>query len=368
MLTTGRQGRGGRKGIDICFGSRSNNLPFASFASFVIRSNAFSASFASFVTRSKVLFAFLLWVACASALAQSYPTRPVRIVSPFAAGGGNDAICRIMQPRLSENLKQPVVIENRSGANGIVGTEVAARSAPDGYTITLIPSGHAVNATLYKKLPYDSIRDFTPITLVGSSPLILAVHPSLPAKNVKDLVALARARPGELTYGSAGVGSSGHLGGAQFETLTNTKMTHIPYKGMGIVVVDLMAGQVTMTFGTSLSVVPHVKAGRLRAVATTGAKRSPALPDLPTVAEAGVPGYEASIWYGFIGPAKLPPEVVSRLHSAIVAVLQLQETRERFASQGLDVLYNTPEEFTKLLAADVGRWAKVIERAGVKAE
>jgi tripartite-type tricarboxylate transporter receptor subunit TctC len=225
-----------------------------------------------------------------------------------------------------------------------------------------------VNATLYKKLPFDSIKDFTPITLVGSSPLVLAAHPSLPAKNVKELIALARARPGQLTYGSAGVGSSGHLGGAQFETLTNTKMTHVPYKGMGIVVVDLMSGQATRTFGTSLSVVPHVRAGRLRALATTGARRSPALPDLPTVAEAGVPGYEASIWYGFVAPARLPPDILSRLHSAIVAVLQLPETRERFASQGLDVLHNTPDEFAKLLVVDVARWAKVVERAGVQAE
>jgi len=311
----------------------------------------------------------LLLASTVPALAQQpYPSRPVRIVSPFAAGGGNDAICRILSPRLTENLKQQVIIENRAGANGIVGTEVTARAAPDGYTIALIPSGHAVNATLYKKLPFDSIKDFTPITLVGSSPLVLAAHPSLPAKNVKELIALARARPGQLTYGSAGVGSSGHLGGAQFETLTNTKMTHIPYKGMGIVVVDLMSGQVTMTFGTSLSVVPHVRAGRLRALATTGARRSPALPDLPTVAEAGVPGYEASIWYGFIAPARLPPDILNRLHSAIVAVLQLPETRERFASQGLDVLHNTPEEFAKLMVADVARWAKVVERAGVQAD
>jgi tripartite-type tricarboxylate transporter receptor subunit TctC len=311
----------------------------------------------------------LLLASTVPALAQQpYPFRPVRIVSPFAAGGGNDAICRILSPRLTENLKQQVIVENRGGGRGIVGTEVAARAAPDGYTIALIPSGHAVNATLYKKLPFDSIKDFTPITLVGSSPLVLAAHPSLPAKNVKELIALARARPGQLTYGSAGVGSSGHLGGAQFETLTNTKMTHVPYKGMGIVVVDLMSGQVTMTFGTSLSVVPHVRAGRLRALATTGARRSPALPDLPTVAEAGVPGYEASIWYGFVAPARLPPDILSRLHSAIVAVLQLPETRERFASQGLDVLHNTPEEFAKLLVADVARWAKVVERAGVQAE
>ena len=299
---------------------------------------------------------------------QPYPVKPVRIVSLFPPGGGNDAICRTVAPKLAEHLKQQVIVENRAGANGIVGSEVVARSAPDGYTITLIPSGHAVNATLYKKLPYDSIRDFTPITLVGSSPLVLAVHPSLPARNVKDVVALARARPGELTYVSSGVGSSGHLGGAQFSTLTGTKMTHIPYKGMALAIVDLMAGQVTMTFGTSLSVVPHARAGRLRALATTGAARSPALPDLPTVAEAGVPGYEASLWYGFAGPGKLPPDILSRLHSALVAALQSPDVRERLAGQGLDPQQNTPEEFSKLLAADIGRWAKVIQRAGVQAE
>ena len=249
-----------------------------------------------------------------------------------------------------------------------MGTEVAARSAPDGYTIILIPSGHAVNANLYKKLPFDSIRDFTPITLVASSPLIVAVHPSLPVKNVRDVIALARARPGQLTYVSSGVGSSGHLGGALFETLTNTKMVHIPYKGMALAITDLMSGQVTMTFGTSLSVVPHVRSGRLRALATTGTKRSPALPDLPTVAEAGVPGYEAGLWYGFAGPARLPPEIVNRLNSAIVAVLQLPDIRERLASQGVDPQYNTPDEFAKLLVSDVDRWAKVIQRAGVQAE
>ena len=311
----------------------------------------------------------ILLLAIAPALAQQpYPSRPVRIISPFAPGGGNDALCRIVAPRLSENLKQQVIVENRAGANGIVGTEVAARSAPDGYTIVLIPSGHAVNASLHKKLPFDSIRDFTPITLVGSSPLVLAVHPSLPVKNVKELIALAKARPGQLTYVSAGIGASGHLGGALFETLTNSKMTHIPYKGMALAIVDLMSGQVTMTFGTSLSVVPHVRAGRLRALATTGTQRSPALPDLPTVAEAGVPGYEASLWYGFAGPARLPPEILNRLHSAIVAVLRLPDVRERLASQGVDPQHNAPEEFAKLLVADVERWAKVVQRAGVQAE
>ena len=299
---------------------------------------------------------------------QPYPSRPIRIISPFPPGGGNDALCRIVAQKLGENVRQQVIVENRAGANGIVGTEVAARSAPDGYSIVLIPSGHAVNASLYKKLPYDSIRDFSPITLVGSSPLVLAVHPSLPAKNAKELIALAMARPGQLTYVSAGIGSSGHLGGAQFEALTGTKMVHVPYKGMALAITDLMSGQVSMTFGTSLSVVPHVRAGRLRALATTGAKRSPALPDLPTVAEAGVPGYEASLWYGFAGPARMPADIVQRLHAAIVAVLQLPDIRERLASQGVDPQYNTPEEFAKLLVTDVERWARVIKRTGIQPE
>jgi tripartite-type tricarboxylate transporter receptor subunit TctC len=299
---------------------------------------------------------------------QQYPAKPVRIVSIFPPGGGNDTICRIVAPRLGEHLKQQVIVENRAGANGIVGSEVVARAAPDGHTITLIPSGHAVNATLYRKLPYDSIRDFTPITLVGTSPLVLAVHPSLPARNVKDLVALARRQPGQLTYASSGVGGSGHLGGALFETLTGTKMTHIPYKGMALAIVDLMAGQVTMTFGTALSVTPHARAGRLRALATTGHARSPAFAELPTIAEAGVPGYEASLWYGFAGPGKMPPDILARLHSALVAALSSPDVRERLTGQGLDLQQNTPEEFAKLLASDVGRWAKVVQRAGIQAE
>ena len=316
-----------------------------------------------------VVPAFLLCCALAfSASAQQFPSRPLRIVSPFAPGGGNDALCRIIAPKLSEGLKQQVIIDNRAGANGIVGTEIAARAAPDGYTIVLIPSGHAVNATLYRKLPYDSIRDFTTITLAGSSPLVLAVHPSLPAQDVKGLVALARARPGQLTYGSAGIGSSGHLGGALFDTLTGSKMLHIPYKGMSVAITDLMSGQVSLTFGTSLSVVPHVRSGRLRALATTGERRSTALPDLPTVAEAGVPGYEASLWYGFVGPARIPAEIVQRLNAEIVAVLALAEIRERLASQGVEARSNTPQEFARLLACDVERWAKVVQRAGIRPE
>jgi tripartite-type tricarboxylate transporter receptor subunit TctC len=302
-----------------------------------------------------------------AAAQQPYPSRPVRIISPFAAGGGNDMLSRTVAAKLTESFNQQVIVENRIGANGIIGTEAAARAAPDGYTIVLIPSGHAVNASLRSKLPYDSIRDFTTISLVGASPLVLAVHPSLPAQNVKALVAFARTRPGQLSYVSAGIGSSGHLGGALFEVLAGVKMLHVPYKGMSLALTDLVSGQVTMTFGTSLSVIPHVKSVRLRALASTGAQRSPALPDLPTVAET-MPGYEASLWYGFVGPARIPAEVVRKLNTEIVAALNLPDVRERLAAQGVDVRSSTPEEFSKMLAADMARWAKVVERAGIKVE
>ena len=312
-------------------------------------------------------------LACAAlatpAFAQpAYPSKPVRIISIFAPGGGNDVICRLVAQQLTERLKQQVIVENRVGANGIVGTEAVARAAPDGYTFTLIPSGHTVNASMYKKLPFDSLKDFTPITLAGSGPLVLAVHPSLPVKNVRDLIALAKSRPGQLTYVSSGIGASGHLAGALFDTMTGTKMEHIPYKGMSLAVSDLMGGQVSMTFGTSLSVIPHVRTGRLRALATTGAQRSPALPDLPTVAESGVPGYEAGLWYGFVGPARMPPEIVQRLNAEIVAILAQPDTREKLASQGLDARSSTPDEFARVLAADIVRWAEVVQKLGLRAE
>lgn len=312
------------------------------------------------------LVAAMAWTAPVAAQ-QAYPSRPVRIISPFAAGGGNDLICRTIAAKLTDRLRQQVIVENRTGANGIIGTEAAARAAPDGHTIVLIPSGHAVNASIRKKLPYDAIRDFTTISMVGSSPLVLAVHPSVPVKNVKELVAFAKSRPGQLNYVSAGIGSSGHLGGALFDALTGTKMVHVPYKGMSLALTDLISGQVTMAFATSLSVVPHVQSGRLRALATTGAQRSPALPDLPTVA-ATVPGYEASLWYGFVGPARMPADVVRRLNAEIVAILKLPDVRERLTGQGIDIQSSTPEEFAKLLVADLQRWAQVVQRAGIRAE
>jgi tripartite-type tricarboxylate transporter receptor subunit TctC len=319
-------------------------------------------------TRTAIVAALLpAWHAPAFAQ-PAYPAKPIRIISIFAPGGGNDVICRLVAQKLTERLKQQVIVENRVGANGIIGSEAAARSAPDGYTITLIPSGHAVNASMYRKLPFDSVKDFSPITLVGTSPLVLAVHPSLPARNVRELIALAKARPGQLTFVSSGIGASGHLAGVLFETMTGTTLSHVPYKGMSLAIADLMGGQVSMTFGTSLSVIPHVRSGRLRALATTGAQRSPALPDLPTVAEAGVPHYEAGLWYGFVGPAHLPPEIVQRLNSEIAAVLAQPDTREKLASQGLDTRSSTPDEFERTIVADIARWQKVVQKLGLHAD
>jgi tripartite-type tricarboxylate transporter receptor subunit TctC len=306
-------------------------------------------------------------VAAPAAAQQNFPARPIRLISPFAAGGGNDLLCRTVAAKMTESLKQQVIVENRTGANGMIGTEAAARAAPDGHTLVLIPSGHAVNASLYSKLPFDPVRDFTTVSLVGASPLVLAVHPSLPAKSVKELTALAKARPGQLSYVSAGIGSSGHLGGALFEVMTGTKMTHVPYKGMSLALIDLVSGQVSLSFATSLSVIPHVQSGRLRALASTGAQRSPALPNLPTIAET-VPGYEASLWYGFVGPARIPADIVRRLNAEIVAALKFPDVRERLAAQGIDVQTSTPDEFAKLLVADLERWAKVVQRAGIKVE
>lgn len=305
------------------------------------------------------------WVAPVLAQ-QSYPSKTVRIISPFSPGGGNDTLCRTIAAKLTLSLKQQVIVENRAGANGVIGTEAMARAAPDGYTIGLIPSGHAVNAAIRRNLPFDPVRDFTTISLVGSSPLVLAVHPSLPVKNVAQLANFAKSRPGELTYVSAGIGASGHQGGALFELMTGAKMVHVPYKGMALALTDLIAGQVTMAFATSLSVIPHVQAKRLRALATTGSKRSPALPDLPTVAET-VPDYEVDLWYGFVGPAGLPQDIVRRLNAEIAAVLEAPDVRQRLAGQGVDVGSSTPEAFGKLLVSDLARWAAFVRKTGIKA-
>lgn len=320
-------------------------------------------------TRTQAIAAtVVLMVLHAPAPAQQFPSKPIRIISPFAPGGGNAVISRTIGEKVGEAMKQQVIVDSRPGANGIVGTELAARSAPDGYTMVLVPSGHTVNASLYRKLPFDPIKDFTPISLAGTSALVLVMHPTVPVKNVKDLVAFAKARPGQLTYSSAGVGASGHLAGALFDTLTGTKMVHIPYKGSALALTDLLGGQVSLSFATSASAMPQVRSGRLRALASTGATRSPALPDLPTVAESGVPGYEASLWYAFIGPANIPADIVQKLNTEIAAAIRLPEVRDRLSGEGVDARSSTPNELARLMASDVKRWAGVIQRIGVRVD
>lgn len=313
------------------------------------------------IAGTKWVVAASLTAAC-SAFAQDFPVKPLRIISPYPPGGGNDTLARTLTPKLSENLGQHVIVENRGGANTIIGTEAAARSEPDGYTMVLVPNVLAINPYLYEKLPYDAVKDFDPITLVGTSPLVVSVHPSVPVKDMRALLALARSRPGQLQYGSSGVGSVGHVAVSLLESMTGVAIQHIPYRGTAPMLVDVMNGQLSFTFASALGVMPHVRSGRLRAIAVTSAKRSPALPELPTVAESGVPGYEFILWYGLIGPAGIPDGIVRRLNAEIGKVLEDPEVRKRLASQGVNAEPSTPQAFADLIAAELKRYAKVVKK------
>ena len=307
-------------------------------------------------------------IGSAGAAEPVFPVKPVRIISPYPPGGGNDTLARTIAPKLTENLRQQVIVDNRPGANTIVGSEVLVRSAPDGYTMILLPNVHAINPSLYPKLPYDPIKDFAPITLVGTSPLVIALHPSVPAKDVRGLIALARARAGQLAYGTSGNGSVGHMAGALFELLAGVKLQHIPYKGTAIMVTDVISGQISFTFGSALGVLPHVKSGRMRALAVTGDARSPAVPDLPTVAEAGLPGYSIVLWYGLMAPGATAAEMINRLHGEITRVINDADIRSRLAGQGVDAAGNTPVQFSALIASDLKKYADLVKRSGAKAE
>jgi len=303
------------------------------------------------------------------AVAQDYPSRPIRFIVPFTAGGGGDLIIREVSQRLTARLGQSVVVDNRTGAGGNVGTELAARSPADGYTLLMANvAPMAINTAVYKKLPYDPVKDFAPISTVGASPLVLALHPSVPAKDVRGLVALARARAGQLAYGTSGSGSVGHMAGALFELLGGVKLQHIPYKGTAIMVTDVISGQISFTFGSALGVLPHVRSGRLRALAVTGDKRSPAVPDLPTVAEAGLPGYSIVLWYGLLAPGATSPDIIARLNAEVTRVLNESEIRSRLASQGVDAAASTPAALSALIASDLKKYADLVKRSGMKAE
>jgi tripartite-type tricarboxylate transporter receptor subunit TctC len=300
--------------------------------------------------------------------AQTYPVKPLRIISPFPPGGGNDTLARTIAPKLTESLRQNVLVDNRPGANTIVGSEILVRSAPDGYTMILLPNVLAINPSLYPKLPYHPIKDFAPISLVGTSPMVLALHPSVPAKDVRGLIALARTRAGQLAYGSSGNGSVGHMAGALFDLMAGVKMRHIPYKGTAIMVTDVISGQISLTFGSALGVLPHVRSGRMRAIAVTGEKRSPAVPELPTVAEAGVPGYSIILWYGLLAPGATPAEIVGRLNAEVTKALSDADIRTRLAGQGVDAAGGSPAAFAALIASDLKKYADLVKRSGMKAE
>jgi tripartite-type tricarboxylate transporter receptor subunit TctC len=310
--------------------------------------------------------AALITAVCASALAQSdYPSRPVRIVVPSSPGGGTDILTRLLTPHLTERLRQQVVVDNRPGAGSIIGNELVARAAPDGYTLLMGISTLAILPAMHKKLSYDALRDLAPVTQAISAPNVLVVHPSLPVRSVKELIAFARKRPGDLTYASAGLGTNPHLSMEHFLSMANVKMVHVAYKGLGPAIIDLTAGHVVVAIATMLTGRPQIVAGRLRGLGVTGATRSNVLPELPTVAEAGVPGYEAVQWYGLFAPAKTPKEIVTRLHSAMTGVLQSPAVKERLLSEGTVPVGNSPEEFARYLRSETDKWGKVVRGAGI---
>jgi tripartite-type tricarboxylate transporter receptor subunit TctC len=309
---------------------------------------------------------------CAPAAAQrnadTYPDRPLRFIVPFAPGGGNDILARAVGAKLTEAWGQQVVIDNRGGAGGNIAGELAARSVPDGYTLFMLNSANLIAPSLYRKLAYDPSRDFAPVTLIASSAFVIVLHPDVPVRSVNELIALAKAKPGTLTFASGGNGAATHLAAEQLAQVAGIKLVHVPYKGAGPAFVDLLAGQVTMYFSSLPPAVPHVKAGRVRALAVTSARRARALPDLPTVMEAGVPDYEATVTYGMVTTAKTPAAIIGKLHAQTVRVLNLPDVRERLAGQGADLVAGTPAEYRRDIELELARWARVVKASGARAD
>jgi len=301
-----------------------------------------------------------------AACAQSYPVKPIRIIVPFAPGGPNDILARIIGQKLTEAWGQQTIVENRPGGGTVIGTEVVAKSPPDGYTLLMVSTSHTSNPSL-RKLPYDPLRDLEPVILVAAGPNVLIAHPSLPARSVKELIAVARSRPDQVAYGSGGAGTSTHLSGAMLALMGGVKMIHVPYKGGGPATIDLLSGQITWMFGTILPSMPHIRSGRLRALAVTGTKRSPVLPDVPPVADT-LPGFEAISWYGVSATGGAPRDVILKLNQEIARALNSADMRERLAHEGAEVVGGSPEEFGRFYRAEIEKWAKVIRAAGIRLE
>jgi len=312
------------------------------------------------------LFALVL-AAPAARAADAYPSRPIHLIIPFPPGGSNDVVGRVFAAAIGDKIGQTVVVENRSGAGGVVGTELASRAAPDGYTLLVISLAHAVNPWLYK-LNYDPIKAFTPIGIMASGTNVLSVNPTLPVHSVKELVALAKEKPGELNYASAGIGSFQHLGGELFKLDAGVDIVHVPFRGGGPAMLDVIAGNTKVMFSSLVQTTPYVKNGQLRALGTGGAKRSPVLPDIPTIAEAGVPGYQATNWWGIIAPRGTPKEIVEKVQAALSAAQDAPDTRKRLESEGADIVRMSPPEFGAFMVSEMDKWGKVVKQSGIKAQ
>ncbi len=314
-------------------------------------------------------FGACLVIAAVSSFAQqNYPTRTVRLIVPSSPGGGTDISARILAPKLTEYLGQQVIVENRPGAGTMIGGEAVARAAPDGYTLLMGISTLAINPAIYKKVPYDAIKDLAPISQAVALSNVLVTHPSLPPRTLKEFIAFAKARPGQLNFASAGVGTSPHLSMELFLVMTGLKIVHVPYKGSGPGVIDLVAGHVPMMMPNMLSAQPHIKANRLRALGVTGTKRASGAEDIPTIVEAGVPGYEAVQWYGVLAPAGTPRDIISKLHAQIVRALQSADVRQRLLTDGAEPVGSSPEEFAAFIRAETAKWAKVVKASGIAQE
>lgn len=321
------------------------------------------------LSRLLCLVLALLGLATTSVQAQNYPNKPIRLIVPFPPGGGNDVIARLIAQKLSDRFGQQVVVDNKAGANGIVGLQALMQSPADGYTLAVAAAGPmAVNPSLYDKLPYDPTKDFSPITNLVNYPLLLVVHPSVPVKTTLDLVNLAKAKPQQLFFASPGSGNSGHLAGELFNTMAHVQTVHVPYKGQGPALSDLLTGQVQMLYSSIPSVLPQVRSGQLNALAVGSAKRLPSLPDIPTIAESGVPGYEAYSWVGIVAPAKTPKAIVTRLNQEIVDILKQKDVAEKLNQQGALPVGDTPEQFAAYIKTEIDKWGAVVRAANIKAD